>query len=104
MATLPAAPTDCTFDALGLFTHGQFRCFQSQNACLSLFTHGEFPRGLAEVPGGEGGGQGSQGGTGGKSWRRRVEQERLRQLQRIQNEDAIILALLLADDDDDDWF
>jgi len=104
MASKPFAPSPCTLDAQALFTDGEFSCFQSPNPCLLLFTDGEFPRGLAvEVPGG-GGGQGSQGGTGGKSWRRRVEQERLRQLQRIQNEDAIILALLLADDDDDDWF
>jgi hypothetical protein len=31
-------------DELGLFTHGEFLCFDSDDPELLLFTHGEFPR------------------------------------------------------------
>jgi len=97
MATLPAAPSDCTFDSLGLFTHGQFRCFQSQNACLSLFTHGEFPRGLADVAVGGPGGQ--PPGVGNARQQRRYKPP-VEVVYVCDDEEAIILSLLLAEDDE----
>ena len=94
-ATLPAPPVDCTFDSLGLFTHGQFRCWQNPNPCLNLFTHGEFPRAvLDDKPGGPGGAQPGVGNAG----RRRPQKVKVTRVCDI--DDAIALALLLADDDD----
>lgn len=97
MATLLAAPTACTFDSLGLFTHGEFRCFTSPNPCLSLFTHGEFPR-AAFV----GAGVGAPPDVG--SARKRQRRYKVPEvIWTRDDEEAIVLSLLL-DDDDDDWW
>jgi hypothetical protein len=96
MATLPAAPDACTFDSLGLFTHGQFRCYQNANPCLNLFTHGEFPRaGVVAVIGGPGGSEAGVGNAGRK--RQQVEVIRVCDI-----DEAIAISLLM--DDDDDWW
>jgi len=95
--SLPLAPSACTFDTRGLFTHGEFRCFQSPNPCLNLYTHGEFPRALFRE---EGGAVAAPAvGTGGRS---RVYKTKV--IPRCPDDEAIILALALADDDDDDWW
>jgi len=97
MATLPAAPDACTFDSLGLFTHGQFRCYQNSNPCLNLFTHGEFPRAgvvaVIDKPGRSDVGVGNAG-------RRKVYKPEVIRVCDIG--EAIAITLLL--DDDDDWW
>jgi len=91
---LPAAPSPCTFDSLGLFTHGQFHCWQSENPCLSLFTHGEFPRaGAAGGPGGQ------APGVGDARQQRRFKPP-VKVIYVRDDEEAIILSLLMAEDDD----
>ena len=97
MATLPTAPSPCTFDSLGLFTHGEFRCYQSPNPCLSLFTHGEFPR-AAFVAGGVGAAPAVGTGAGRRRGRRQPEI-----IYERNNDEAIILSLLLAEEEDDWW-
>ena len=94
-SALPYAPTPCTFDGRGLFTHGEFRCYQSQNPCLSLFTHGEFPRAVVAVVGG------AQPGVGNAGRRRAYKPE---VIPVCRDDEAIVIALLMAVDDDDDWW
>lgn len=99
-SVLPLAPAECTFDTLGLLTHGEFRCYQSPNPCLNLFTHGEFPRAKFEVADGPGRGQPPGVGTGRK---RRVYKPEV--IIPCKDEDIIALTLLMAaEDDDDDWW
>ena len=95
-ATLPFAPTSCTFDARGLFTQGEFRCYQSTNPCLNLFTHGEFPRAAAVA---RTKGRSQQPGVG-NAGRRRIKPELIIP---CKNDDIIALTLLMAEEDDDWW-
>lgn len=98
-ATLPFAPDPCTFDGRGLFTHGEFRCYQSTNPCLSLFTHGEFPRAAVAAVIGP---RSKQPGVG-NAGRRRVYKPEV--IVPCKDEDIIALTLLMAaEDDDDDWW
>lgn len=98
-SVLPLAPAECTFDTLGLLTHGEFRCFQSPNPCLNLFTHGEFPRAKFEVDAGHA----TKAPAVGTGRKRRVYKPEV--IIPCKDEDIIALTLLMAaEDDDDDWW
>lgn len=101
MATsLPSAPDPCAFDGRGLFTHGEFRRYQSANPCLNLFTHGEFPRAAVTaiaVVDDEGR---AKPGVGNAGRRRRFKPQVIIP---HKDEEIIAISILLADDDDDWW-
>lgn len=103
--SLGFSPDPDLLDPVGLFTHGEFQCFQNEDPDLLLFTHGEFPRPGIAAPTGKPGAKGEGQGAGVAKRRRRLYQP---QVQRINDDiEAISIALLFAEDEDDDiesWF
>jgi hypothetical protein len=88
-------------DPLGLFTHGEFQCEDTDDEELLLFTHGEFGRvgatAIVDKPskGDSGAGQGQGGG------KRRRKLYQFEVPRRKDDIEAIATALLFASEDDD---